>query len=141
MDIQVSAAWDGKAYWPLLPTADKSMYKQVDEFKFVMRDSTVLSIAAADAIVSSLPASKEANGARSIRAEERLYPVGYVKEHLVELWRNGEQVKPVTLQTVLELGLQLIQYVHGTADAPGADFLNAAPPSGEKAGAKHTAKV
>jgi len=140
MDIIVSAAWDGKTHMPLIQNADHSIYKQVDDFKFVMRDSSVLSIAAADAVVSGLPSSREANGTRSIRAEERLYPVGYAKEHIVEMWKNGEQVKPITLQTVLDLGLNMLLYIHNTAEAPGADFLNAAPPSGEKAGAKPTAK-
>lgn len=140
MQIKFRAAFDGKAYRVLIDGADASRYKQVDEFNVTLRPSTVLSIAAADSLVSAIT-PLQPNGMRSFRAEERVFPAAYVKEHATLIVKNGVEVKPITLDYVMELGLGILNHLHGTAEAIDADFLTGAPPKPLTGGEKDTAEA
>jgi len=140
MTVKVKAAFDGKRYIALPDDADVSVYQTVDAFEFDMNESGVFSIAAADAVVTALPSTKHLDGTRSPRAEERLYPLAFVQVHTKELRKNGSVVNPVTVQSLAELGLSVINVVYNKCAEPGPDFLKPLdPPSTVKAGAKGTA--
>jgi hypothetical protein len=140
MDIKFKAAFDGKAYRVLIDGADTSIYKQVDEFEFVLKQSTILTVAAADSLVSAVT-PLQPNGLRSLRAEERVFPSAYVKEHTTSIVKNGVEVKPITLDYVMSLGLGVLNHIHGTAEAIDGDFLTGTPPSSLKGGEKGTAET
>ena len=139
MNVKFNAAYDGIRYIVLVKDADLKLYQHVESFDFDMKPSGVFSLAQADALVTAMPSTKEINGQRSSRAEERVMPLAYVKVHLTKLTRDSKEVdlKTVTVEYLADLGLGLLNYVYAQSEVPGPDFLLPVPPStgtdGEKA--------
>jgi len=137
MEIKFKAAFDGKTYRVLVDSADLSIYKHVDEFVFNMRPSDILSMAKAYGIVSAIT-PPQPNGARSQPAEDYMLPIAYVVEHAISITKSGVAITPIDAKAVMELGWAVANWVYRDAEAPGNDFLAAAPPPQSKVGEKDT---
>lgn len=131
------AVFDGKSYRLLPDGVDASKYKRVDEFAIETKPSTVMTIAQAKAMVSTL-APPQRNGMRSPASEEWIYPFAYVHEHATEVLKNGVAVKSIDMEFVQSLGAAVVNHIWNHAEAFDPDFLVETPPSVSKGGEKDT---
>jgi hypothetical protein len=143
IDFTITAVSNGKRIVPqrILVDQDLTKYKDVHEYRFVMKQSNIMTLAQTDAMVD-MQAPPQPNNRPSPSANDRLFPVAYLHTHVVELYLDGKEVK-TTFETFRDMGEIMCGEAKNLAEAQEESFFKqgdeiATPPSGETDGEKGT---